>query len=115
MHVRLPHKDRDGDDPAVTEQIERQKMLVEMEHLNTRMKSLLRDQEKMTNEKGELNTKMDLELKKHEHIYNYLNRQIEEKDNEIEALQKAKAVLSGADYSLVQTSVHRHLRKALSL
>jgi len=47
-----------------------------MEHLNSRMKSMLRDQEKMTTEKGELNTKMDLEMKKHEHIYNYLNRQV---------------------------------------
>merc|ERR1719453_2034604 len=40
---------------------------------------------------------------------NYETRK-EARSNEIEALQKAKAVLSGADYSLVQTSVHRHLR-----
>merc|ERR1719191_2473138 len=37
----------------------------------------------------------------------------EARSNEIEALKKAKAVLSGADYSLVQTgSHHRHLRRA---
>jgi chromosome segregation ATPase len=67
-----------------------------MEHLNNRMKTLLRDQEKMTTEKGELNTKMDLEMKKHEHIYNYLQRQISEKDEEIEAL-KRQLKLSTAD------------------
>merc|ERR1719333_148828 len=44
---------------------------------------------------------------------NYDTRK-EARANEIDALQKAKAVLSGADYSLVQTSVHRHLRKASS-
>ena len=49
--------------------------LSQMEHLNNRMKSMLKDQEKMTNEKTELNTKMDLEMKKHEHIYNYLQKQ----------------------------------------
>jgi len=42
---------------------------------------------------------------------NYDTRK-EARANEVEALQKAKAVLSGADYSLLQTSVHHHLRKA---
>jgi chromosome segregation ATPase len=42
---------------------------------------------------------------------NYDTRK-EARANEVEALQKAKAVLSGADYSFVQTSVHHHLRKA---
>jgi chromosome segregation ATPase len=42
---------------------------------------------------------------------NYDTRK-EARANEIEALKKAKAVLSGADYSLIQTSMHRHLRKA---
>merc|ERR1719487_2226860 len=71
-------------------------MIVEMEHLNNRMKSLMKDQEKMTTEKGELNTKMDLEMKKHEHIYKYLQTQISEKDDEIEAL-KRQLKLSAAD------------------
>jgi hypothetical protein len=35
----------------------------------------------------------------------------EARSNEIEALKKAKVVLSGADYGLVQVSVHHHLRK----
>jgi len=85
-----------GDDQNVLDQIERQKMIVEMEHLNNRMKSLMKDQEKMTTEKGELNTKMDLEMKKHEHIYKYLQHQISEKDDEIEAL-KRQLKLSAAD------------------
>merc|ERR1719230_2403768 len=34
----------------------------------------------------------------------------EARAGEVEALKKAKAVLSGADYSLVQTTVSRHLR-----
>merc|ERR1719161_567677 len=42
---------------------------------------------------------------------NYDTRK-EARANEVEALQKAKAVLSGADYSFVQTAVHHHLRKA---
>merc|ERR1719217_663295 len=41
---------------------------------------------------------------------NYDGRK-EARANEIEALSKAKAVLSGADYSLVQTSAQHHLRK----
>jgi len=41
---------------------------------------------------------------------NYDTRK-EARANEIEALGKAKAVLNGADYSLVQTSVRHHLRK----
>jgi len=35
----------------------------------------------------------------------------EARAGEADALKKAKAVLSGADYSLVQTSSHRHLRR----
>jgi len=35
----------------------------------------------------------------------------EARGNEIEGLKKAKAVLQGADYSLVQTSTRHHLRK----
>jgi len=35
----------------------------------------------------------------------------EARAGEADALKKAKAVLSGADYSLVQTSAHRHLRR----
>lgn len=85
-----------GDDPLIAQEIERQKMIVEMEHLNNRMKSLMKDQEKMTNEKKELNTKMDLEMKKHEHIYNYLQKQIQEKDDKIEELNKMLS-LSAAD------------------
>jgi len=42
---------------------------------------------------------------------NYDTRK-EARANEVEALQKAKAVLSGADYSFIQTSVQRRLRKA---
>merc|ERR1719161_827743 len=34
----------------------------------------------------------------------------EARAGEVDALKKAKAVLSGADYSLVQTTVSRHLR-----
>merc|ERR1719161_1601169 len=37
----------------------------------------------------------------------------EARAGEIEALKQAKAVLSGADYSLVQTSTSKHLRKSL--
>lgn len=106
-------KDKGGgatgaDDPIVTEQIERQKMLVEMEHLNNRMKTLLKDQQKMTTEKGELNTKMDLEMKKHEHIYNYLQRQISEKDEEIDAL-KRQLKLSTADKAAQAEDLLRRL------
>merc|ERR1719217_1099229 len=42
---------------------------------------------------------------------NYDTRK-EARANEVEALQKAKAVLSGADYSFIQTSVQRRLCKA---
>ena len=65
-------------------------MLVEMEHLNNRMKSCLREQDKMKQNEKDLNTKMDLETKKHEHIYAFLNRQLQEKDEEIEARKKNK-------------------------
>merc|ERR1719454_2306860 len=37
----------------------------------------------------------------------------EARAGEVDALKKAKAVLSGADYSLVQTSASKHLRKSL--
>merc|ERR1719263_790957 len=37
----------------------------------------------------------------------------EARAGEVDALKKAKAVLSGADYSLVQTSTSKHLRKSL--
>merc|ERR1719331_1231748 len=37
----------------------------------------------------------------------------EARAGEIDALKKAKAVLSGADYSLVQTAASKHLRKYL--
>merc|ERR1719359_2557417 len=44
-------------------------------------------------------------------LQNYDGRK-EARANEIEALKKAKAVLSGADYSLLQTGVHhKHLRR----
>merc|ERR1719171_26594 len=44
-------------------------------------------------------------------LENYAGRK-EARANEIDALKKAKAVLSGADYSLVQTGVtHKHLRR----
>merc|ERR1719454_1764668 len=37
----------------------------------------------------------------------------EARAGEVDALKKAKAVLSGADYSLVQTNTSKHLRKSL--
>merc|ERR1719321_1223383 len=52
---------------------------------------------------GDLNKDCDFVLQ------NYEQRK-EARTNEIDALGKAKAVLSGADYSLVQTGV-RHLRR----
>merc|ERR1719163_2600783 len=42
-------------------------------------------------------------------VKNYALRK-EARSGEVDALKKAKAVLSGADYSLVQTSVRRTLR-----
>jgi hypothetical protein len=43
-------------------------------------------------------------------LLNYHTMRKEARDNEIEALQKAKAVLSGADYALLQVSRVRNLR-----
>jgi len=40
-------------------------------------------------------------------LIKYFDMRKEARSNEIDALEKAKAVLSGADYSLVQTSVRR--------
>merc|ERR1719503_446679 len=45
-------------------------------------------------------------------LLQYFSVRKEARTSEIDALGKAKAVLSGADYSLVQTSVHRFLRRA---
>jgi len=59
-------------------------MSLQMEHLNNRMKTCLKDQARMKQDEKDLNTKMALEAQKHEHIYNFLNRQLQEKDDEIE-------------------------------
>merc|ERR1719359_2812054 len=45
-------------------------------------------------------------------LIQYFDVRKEARTSEIDALGKAKAVLSGADYSLVQTKVHRFLRRA---
>merc|ERR1719324_1457879 len=45
-------------------------------------------------------------------LLQYFDVRKEARTSEIDALGKAKAVLSGADYSLVQTKVHRFLRRA---
>jgi len=44
-------------------------------------------------------------------LLQYFDVRKEARENEINAMQKAKAVLSGADYSLVQTSTRRFLRR----
>eukprot|EP00658_Telonema_sp_P-2_P055955 TRINITY_DN4446_c0_g1_i4.p1 TRINITY_DN4446_c0_g1~~TRINITY_DN4446_c0_g1_i4.p1 ORF type:complete len:329 (-),score=135.00 TRINITY_DN4446_c0_g1_i4:117-1103(-) len=77
-----------GDDPAILAQIEKQKMAVEMDHLSHRMKILLHDQESMSTQKVELKDKMKKESTKHEHIYNHLNQQITDKEQEIEGLKR---------------------------
>lgn len=77
-----------GDDPAVLAQIEKQKMAVEMDHLSHRMKLLLHDQESMTTQKVELRDKIKKENTKHEHIYQHLNQQIIEKENELTELRR---------------------------
>jgi len=43
-------------------------------------------------------------------LLQYFDVRKEAREGELEALSKAKAVLSGADYSLLQTKVHRMLR-----
>merc|ERR1719453_1282819 len=45
-------------------------------------------------------------------LLQYFDVRKEARTSEIDALGKAKAVLSGADYSLVQTKAHRFLRRA---
>jgi predicted nucleic acid-binding Zn-ribbon protein len=44
-------------------------------------------------------------------LVKYFDMRKEARDNEIDALEKAKAVLSGADYGLVQTKAKHFLRK----
>merc|ERR1719281_443446 len=44
-------------------------------------------------------------------ILNFFDVRAEARNGEIDALKKAKAVLSGADFSLVQKSARRFLRK----
>jgi len=46
-------------------------------------------------------------------LIKYYDVRKEARAGEVDALKKAKAVLSGADYSLVQTKVQRHLRGGL--
>merc|ERR1719456_1800789 len=45
-------------------------------------------------------------------LLQYFDVRKEARDSEIDALGKAKAVLSGADYSLVQTKTERFLQRA---
>merc|ERR1712007_69299 len=45
-------------------------------------------------------------------LLKYFDMRKEARSNEIDALGKAKAVLSGADYSLVQTKTNRFLQRA---
>jgi len=45
-------------------------------------------------------------------LVQYFDVRKEARDGEIDSLAKAKAVLSGADYSLVQTKVHKFLQRA---
>merc|ERR1719454_2487327 len=45
-------------------------------------------------------------------LLQYFDVRAEARASEVDALGKAKAVLSGADYSLVQTKSHRFLMKA---
>merc|ERR1719329_1288325 len=45
-------------------------------------------------------------------LLKYFDVRKEARSSEIDALGKAKAVLSGADFSLVQTKAHRFLKRA---
>merc|ERR1719263_2536401 len=45
-------------------------------------------------------------------LIQYFDVRKEARASEVDALEKAKAVLSGADYSLVQTKTHKFLRSA---
>merc|ERR1712032_1654891 len=45
-------------------------------------------------------------------LLKYFDMRKEARSNEIDALEKAKAVLSGADFSLVQTKTSRFLQRA---
>jgi len=96
---------RTKDSAAVAEKQAVQAGLEEETHkLNTEKKS--RSEELMSTKQflAELHSDCDWLLQ------NYGTRK-EARANEIDALTKAKAVLSGADFSLVQTGVRHHLRQ----
>ena len=83
-----------------------------MEHLNNRMKMCLADQARMKQDEKDLNTKMALEAQKHEHIYNFLNRQLQEKDEEIEAKPQPQHVGSNPQrHSAVMTAPFGYLHR----
>merc|ERR1712070_241928 len=80
------------DDPVLVAKIEKQKMDVEMSHLNQRMRILMQDQERMSESAGQLTDKNNKNCIKHEHIRKHLNDQINGKDEEISELKRQIAM-----------------------
>merc|ERR1719388_168272 len=97
-----------------------QKEVAEMEAIREKQAALAGKEEelhKLTTEQKSRSTEL-MDARKylaelHEQcdwlLENYQTRK-EARANEIDAMKKAKAVLSGADYSLLQTRVSHHLR-----